>query len=312
MLTLMYFEPVSKHYIAIDKQMIPIILNQSNESIIKLAYINYSNKIISNVTISATIPSGITVSSYVSDQAKLPSTVTFSSNINHSYTTNNSLKQILPGGTIFLFIKTTSSGSVKIDFTKFTLDISYTESLIALSNLAALFELTETAGTTTLASSYPTGLSATASSSNIIRGNGKAYFRKTSDIITFSAGTTTELTLFMKVLINDISVTGTLFESTDFSVNINTDRKLVIEVDSDTTTLDYVLNSTEREYSIVVAVASGVLNVMIDGNIIDAVYPSASAFVTGPSYIIGGNIDCDVSSIALYKKYYSPTQQFKL
>ena len=224
-----YQSPHTKVFQPINKELLPLILNTAGIANTILLFKNISGKVLNNITLTPTgIPVAANLTSALTDPNSVPATTDFSSGLTYSYTTVPLLKSLDADESFKLTIKTNYSTNVGIDFTYFTLDLTYTVSLIDLMNLICLYDFAENAGSTIL--NQGTGQ---ASSTSMIRGNGVGYFA-TGDSITTIFTPSSSYSLFIKGIFNNSSVDQTFFTINNLTVGLNAQRQPFVKINNTT------------------------------------------------------------------------------
>lgn len=217
-----------KHLQPVRKESIPILLKKDGSGIVTLAFKNESNDVLNDLTIQTTgaptgMKSGVTTTA-------TPSTA---DGTTHSYITKPQiLKTLYPNQFFYVHLEKPAGKKLSIDYTKFSLDVNYIRSLFPYSNLEVFFEFTESAGDTTLYSSYG-NVTGTASKQEILKGDGAASFKGSGDKITFALNNDlVAASIFFKGLISLSDQKVVILKNQTIEMGINAKRQPYISIDS--------------------------------------------------------------------------------
>ncbi len=222
-----YQLPHTKVFQPVNKELLPLILNTAGVASTVLLFKNVSGKVLSNITLTPHgVPIAANLTSALTDVNTIPAVTDFNAGLTYSYATVPIFKSLEADESFKLTIQTNYSTNVGIDFADFSLDLTYTVSLIDLMNLIFLYDFTENAGSTIL--NQGTGQ---ASSTSIIRGNGVGYFSAT-DTVTTIFTPSSSCSLFVKGIFDNSNTDQTFFTVDNLAVGINVQRQPFVKINN--------------------------------------------------------------------------------
>jgi len=305
----LYYESIENKDLVLitESDMAPIIMNNSGISSTVFLLKNISNKILCNIEISAgSIPVEYNLKSAITDIYTIVTDADLADGIEYDKTIEPILTELYPGETVKMTIKTNSGTNIGIDFNSFSLDIGYIYSDISISNILAYYLFKESKGSLVAASSVGV-VNATVSNSDIIKGNGIAYFQNDTDSISFSITSSNNLSLFLRGIFDEKS-NNVIFTNGNMTFGMNADRKLYVTIGGSTVVSDYSLVDYNQEYIIGISVSSTKdLLITVNGEATDLLdQPSTPVLLSGSSSCsIGPNLSAEIETLALYSEYKS-------
>jgi len=311
---------ISGKFINISEKSIPMILNKLGGAEVCLAYKNVSDQILSNISVMGTgMAAAANVTSAVTTGYQSPADDDYAAGI--SYAASPELKELYPGEMFKLYIRGAhvdaggNPTNSKIDFSKFTLDLTYDRSLISLTDLEGFFEFTEAYNSATTSSSYPalTGTIINATTVPVIRGIGGAYLRSSGDRITYTTPTMTEISVLFKGIVDYVEDIQPILNVGNVTVGVDAARKPYVKINDHIITSDVDLYDYNEEALLgFSATTKDDVIIFIDGEAVETtltegVGADLVVITNGQTGTIGNDstdqLYGDIDTLAIYSKY---------
>jgi hypothetical protein len=295
-----YLHPSTHEIVTLKpEKLISSIANSSGLIPTCIIVKNVSTDILTSIRLhAASLPSQWQLKSAISSPNSEPESSDYVNGVDLTY------PELKPNQYFKFYIGSAINSNVGIDFAKLDLDITYATSVISLSNLKAFFEFTESRGSRSVTSTYPSNISASVEDETVITGNGYAYLHD-SISIDFNTSSTASISFATKALFGLSDTDNILFTNGNFEFGMDVNRRLYLRLGEVRVVSQKTFNDYNQFHTIGVALKGNQFILTVDGSQVttDVVFGSASSFSPSAGNMLGGFSSIVIAYFALYGDY---------
>lgn len=323
-LSILYFDPLDKKFIPVDRLHIPLIQNSTGKAYSYFIFKNTSKDIINNIVFSIDVSDfSVTTNMVVKRGGLIPSPSEYEETMSDTYATNEDLEILHPGESIGIFVTAEATGHhVLIDSIDLALDITYQQSYIAVSNMVTHFEYTESREE--VATSFGINdpdyeiidsiddvvgtVTDGVAGQNIVGGYGYAKFRDLGDKIISPITLTNVMTMFLRAIFHATDYVQQIVKFDTCEIGLDENRKIFVRVEGDEIKTIDTLEDVYGEHIIGVSMKGDGVIISLDGKILEFDTPGILPVFPTPTAAEliddGSNtINADIFDFIVYDNY---------